>query len=340
MGVTATGPGPRLPQPRGPLTSDLVALLTTDPDAGAGEVPGGAPATSAWSEDPQLALYLCYELHYRSFAGVDARWEWDPRILGLRAQLEQSFLEALRAEIGAVPPLEDQLRDLLIEPPDGDGPSHFLLRHGERWQVREYLALRSLYHLKEADPQSWVVPRLHGAAQAALMAVQYDEYGAGRAERTHSRLFAEMMADLGLDRGYGHYLDHAPAPALAVVNLMSLFALHRVHRGALVGQFAGVEISSSPGSARLAAALERLGAGPAGTRFYLEHVEADAVHEQLMRHGVIDALLADEPELQDDIAFGLAASTLLDDRLAHHALTRWKQGRSALLAPLGTPAAA
>ncbi len=115
---------------------------------------------------------------------------------------------------------------------------------------------------------------------------------------------------------------------------MSLFALHRAHRGALVGQFAGVEITSSPGAARLAAALERLGAGPAGTRFYQEHIEADAVHEQLMRHGVVDALLKDEPDLEDDIAFGLAASVLLEERLARHALTRWKQSSTALLAPL------
>ncbi|WP_406193530.1 iron-containing redox enzyme family protein [Kitasatospora sp. NBC_01560] len=339
MGVTAVRPGPRLPRARGPLSRDLLALLTGSPESAAADEPGRPEAADAWGEDHQLALYLCYELHYRSFAGVDARWEWDARVLALRGRLERSFLAALRAAAGTVAPLEDQLRELLVEPVDGDGLSYFLLRRGERWQAREYLALRSLYHLKEADPQSWVVPRLHGAAQAALVAVQFDEYGAGRPERTHSRLFAEMMADLGLDDGYGHYLDHAPAPALAVVNLMSLFALHRMHRGALVGQFAGVEITSSPGSARLADALERLGAGPAGTRFYREHVEADAVHEQLMRHGVIDALLADEPELRDDVAFGLAAGALVDDRLAGHALSCWREGRSALLRPLDAAAA-
>lgn len=29
-------------------------------------------------DDLQLALYLCYELHYRGFAGVDPAWEWSP----------------------------------------------------------------------------------------------------------------------------------------------------------------------------------------------------------------------------------------------------------------------
>ncbi|MFD0260085.1 iron-containing redox enzyme family protein [Kitasatospora indigofera] len=317
------------------MTRALITLLAAAPDPGATlPAPADAATTDPWGEDQQLALYLCYELHYRAFSGVDAAWEWHPAVLGLRRALEETFLDALRKETGTVAPLAQQLGELLLEPADGEGPSYFLLRDGERWQAREYLVLRSPYHLKEADPQSWVIPRLHGAAQAALVAVQYDEYGAGHPDRTHSRLFAEMMEDLDLDGSYGHYLDVVPAPALAVVNLMSLFALHRAHRGALVGQFAGVEITSSPGSARLAAALERLGAGPAGTRFYREHIEADAVHEQLMRHGVIDALLAEEPGLEGDIAFGLAASVLLDERLAEHALTHWKRNSSALRAPV------
>ncbi|WP_229927948.1 iron-containing redox enzyme family protein [Kitasatospora indigofera] len=317
------------------MTRALIEVLTSAPGAPGATLPlTVARGADPWGEDHQLALYLCYELHYRAFTGVDAGWEWHPAVLGLRRVLEDTFLGVLRAETGTVAPLADQLRALLVEPADGEGPSYFLLRDGERWQAREYLVLRSLYHLKEADPQSWVIPRLHGAAQAALVAVQYDEYGAGHPERTHSRLFADMMQDLGLDGSYGRYLDLVPAPALAVVNLMSLFALHRAHRGALVGQFAGVEITSSPGSARLAAALERFGAGPAGTRFYQEHIEADAVHEQLMRHGVIDALLTDEPGLEEDIAFGLAASVLLDERLAEHALAHWKRNSTALLAPV------
>ena len=28
--------------------------------------------------DLQLALYMCYELHYRGFSGVDPTWEWNP----------------------------------------------------------------------------------------------------------------------------------------------------------------------------------------------------------------------------------------------------------------------
>ncbi|WP_042391643.1 iron-containing redox enzyme family protein [Streptacidiphilus carbonis] len=325
---------PQLPPARGPLSGQLVDLLRSGPDTPvrAGAAPAGAH--DAWGEDVQLALYLCYELHYRGFQEVDPETEWDPRVLELRRPLEQGFLDAVRDALGTVPSLDDQLEALLIEPVHGTGPSYHLLERGQRWQAREYLVQRSLYHLKEADPQAWAIPRLHGAAQAALVAIEYDEYGAGHPERVHSRLFADMMADLDLDPSYGRYLPLTPAPALAVVNLMSLFGLHRALRGALVGQFAAVEITSSPGSERLATALEGLGAGSAGTAFYREHVEADAVHEQVVRHGVIGALLEDEPALEADIAFGLAAAALVEDRLASHLLACWDANRSSLLAPL------
>ncbi|MEU6237985.1 iron-containing redox enzyme family protein [Kitasatospora sp. NPDC047058] len=322
------------PGPRGPLSEAVLGLVTAGPP-GAGRllVPPG-PLTDPWGEDHQLALHLCYELHDRGLPGVHPGWEWEPELLLLRRALERSFLAAVRAEAGPVPPLAEALERLLVVPPDGSGPSHFLLAEGGLRHAREYLVHRSVYHLKEADPQLWVLPRIHGPAQAVLMAVAYDEYGAGRPERAHALLFARMMAAFGLDPGYGHYLDLVPAPSLAVVNLMTLFGLHRALRGAAVGQFATIEITSSPGAARLATALERLGGGPDGTLFYREHVEADAVHEQLVRRGVIQELVDTEPELEPDIAFGIAAAELLDGRFADHLLGCWRTGRTSLRSPL------
>lgn len=115
---------------------------------------------------------------------------------------------------------------------------------------------------------------------------------------------------------------------------MSLFGLRRVLRGALVGHFVCVEVTSSPGSRRLAKAMRRCEAGPAAEYFYTEHVEADAVHEQVVRHEVIGGLLADEPALEPDIAFGCAATVLLEDRLAAHIRDAWDQGRTTLRTPL------
>ncbi|MEU1014178.1 iron-containing redox enzyme family protein [Streptomyces sp. NPDC005898] len=325
---------PHLPAARGALSEGVVAALSHERPLA--DLRGRAADADPYGDDLQLALYVLYELHYQGFRGVADDREWDPELLALRQVLERRFLDALRADVPSDASAEQALAELLVEPVghDESSVSHHLQRDGELWQLREYAALRSLYHLKEADPHAWVIPRLHGRAKAAMVAIEYDEFGAGRAEEIHARLFADLMADLGLETAYGHYTDAAPAEALTVVNLMSLFGLHRALRGALVGHFAAVEVTSSPGSRRLAAALRRAGAGPAAQRFYDEHVEADAVHEQVVRRDVVGGLLAAEPALDADVAFGVRATGFVEDRLGARLLARWRQGRSALLAPL------
>lgn len=317
------------PRPRGPLSDAVLALMrgepVTAPDVG---------ATDPYGDDLQLALYCCYELHYRGFAGVDDDREWDPALLGVRRELERAFLAALRDDVEPGTDVVAEVDALLVEPVDAVGVSHHLRRDGELWQLQEYVAHRSIYHLKEADPQAWVIPRLSGPAKAALVAVEHDEYGAGDPDRMHSRLFADMMVELGLSDAYGAYLDAVPGATLAEVNFMSLCGLHRGLRGALVGQFAVVELTSSPGSDRLVRAMRRLGCGPAAIAFYEEHVEADAVHEQIIRRGVLDPLLAGEPELAADVVFGIRVSSLLADRLSELLLNRWGHGESTLHRPL------
>ncbi|MFI7296734.1 iron-containing redox enzyme family protein [Streptomyces sp. NPDC050121] len=329
---------PPLPEPRGPLSAAVTALLR-GPAPGSPPSPVPLPAERpVYGDDLQLALYVLYELHYQGFQGVPDSLEWDSALLACRAAIEDRFLAALRRDV----PMDDgtdqpvtaaQALDELQLEPVGDAPgsvSHFLRDEGSLDQLREYAAVRSLYHLKEADPHAWVLPRLHGRAKAAMVAVEFDEFGGGRAERIHARLFADLMEDLRLDATYGHYVDAAPAEALATVNLMSLFGLHRALRAALVGHFAAVEVTSSPASRRLAEALRRVGAGPAAVRFYAEHVEADAVHEQIVRHDVVGGLLEGEPHLDADVVFGIRATAHLDDRLADRLLGAWRAGATAL----------
>jgi hypothetical protein len=283
--------------------------------------------------DVQLALYICYELHYRGFAGVDPGWEWNPGLLHLRAQLEEAFLTAVQRDVGDIAAEDSantEMERLSVEPADGTGPSYYLRGTGTWEQMQEYFVHRSMYHLKEGDPHAWAIPRLTGQAKASFVAIEFDEFGGGRAHHVHQQLFADLMVAAGLDATYLGYIDDVPAISLALVNLMSLFGLHREHRGAAIGHFASTEITSSPGSRRLADALERLGAPDACVRFYREHVEADAVHEQVVRTDVVGDLVSREPDLDRDVVFGIRAHALLEDRLAEHLMRSWTGGRSSL----------
>ncbi|MCE3549907.1 iron-containing redox enzyme family protein [Pseudonocardia sp. RS11V-5] len=322
---------PDLPAPRGPLSEAVVEALRGGPLR-----PVDPAGAEPYGDDLQLALHCCYELHYRGFAGVDAEREWDPEVLGLRRELERVFLAALRADVEPGENVPAEVDALLVEPvgPGVRGVSHHLQREGTLEQLREYVAHRSIYHLKEADPQAWAIPRLNGAAKAGLVTVEHDEYGSGRPERMHALLFAEMMTELGLSDAYGAYVEHVPGETLAEVNLMSLCGLHRSLRGASVGQFAMVELTSSPGSERLVRGMRRLECGPASIRFYDEHVEADAVHEQVVRRGVLAPLLEAEPELAADVVFGIRASLFLGERMGERLLGCWDRGETSLRMPL------
>lgn len=322
-----------LPAPRGPLSAAVIAALAQNPCSAQLLLPDVEPA-DPYGDDLAIALYACYELHYRGFTGVDPIWEWEPRLLGLRAAMEGVFLAALRSDTRDGDDVTAAFDSLLVEQVPGNGVSHYLRDHAQWWQMREYLVHRSVYHLKEGDPHAWVIPRLQGQAKASLVAVEFDEFGGGRGERMHAQLFEDLMAATGLSSDYLYYLDDVPAPAIAIVNLMSTFGLHRRLRGALVGHFAAAEVTTSPSAHRIAQALERLGAGRECTLFFTEHIEADAVHELVLRRDVIGDLLDREPHLAADVVFGIAATELLETRLADHLLSAWQAGATSLLRPL------
>lgn len=318
----------QVPTPRGPLSSAVVAALQTRPGDGVPDTK--VDDADPFGEDLAVALHTCYELHYQGFHGVHPDWEWDPDLLALRQRLERVFEQALRDAVDGGSAVTEVLDELLIEPVPGNGVSHHLRDDGEWWQFREYLVHRSIYHLKEADPHAWVIPRLRGQAKAALVAVEFDEFGGGHGDRMHSTLYADLLDASGLDSGYLAYFDRVPVPIIAIVNLMSMLGLHRRLRGGLVGHFAAAEITTAPSAHRLTRALEKWGGGPRSTHFFTEHVEADAVHEQVLRNDVVGSLLATEPELAADVVFGVQATEFLEGRLAEHLLGSWRANESSL----------
>jgi hypothetical protein len=327
-----------LPPPRGPLSEELFEALEGPPHArlaAPGLIDSSDPIAD---EDLQLALYVAYELHYTAIQGVDETWEWSPSLLSFRGALERPFEEAVAA---LVPPAEAQeldsvgaaLQEIVAEDP-GPPLSRYMETQGTREQMLEHVVHRSAYQLKESDPHSWAIPRLGPGPKAALLEVQFDEYGGGSSERMHAVLFANTMEGLGLDRTYGHYLDRLPGVTLATVNLMTGFGLHRRRRGAIVGHLAAFEMTSSIPNRRYGNALRRLGYGPDVTHFYDEHVEADAVHENIAAWDLAGGLAADEPEVAADVLFGARALLQVEARWATHLMDAWERGETSLRSSL------
>lgn len=348
-----------IPHARGPISDGLFRLLAGSPGddpAAMGTLQDLAAAQLPLIDDiiddgdVQLSLFCLYELHYGGLDGVTDRWEWNPGLIALRQLLEEPFEQALRdaarpyaAADHAGPDQPDSAAGLdsdavadilfaIAAQEGGPGMSRHVAKKATLEQLREFLIHKSIYQLKEADPHTWAIPRLHGRAKAALVEIQADEYGGGRPDRMHSTLFARTMRGLGLDDRYGAYADAVPPISLASVNVMSLFGLNRRLRGAVAGHLAIYEMTSSRPNQLYGSGFRRLGFGAKVTAYFDEHVEADAVHEQIAGRDLAGGLVESEPDLFQDVLFGATAVMAIDARLTQHIMGAWDNGESSLRA--------
>ena len=309
-----------VPTPRGSLSEHVFGALrsgTTSELSNALEPDGPA--------DAQVTLWALYELHHRSFEDVSDELEWDPDLLRVRRRLEANLEATLRARTPQLPEPDDFAQTFFDFVANHEGPSlsSHMHRSATTSQVHEFLRHKTIYHLKESDHTTWVIPRLSDPVKAAVMELQYDEYGAGDPNRLHATLFARGLEASGLCSAYGAYIDEVPVEVLEQNNTMSLFGLNRRLRAASLGFLAAFEATSSIPSRRIAQGLRRLEFPAEMIEYYTEHVEADAVHEQLAVRTICGTLLNEEPSLREDVFFGAWTSMDLEDRYADLMLRKW-----------------
>jgi hypothetical protein len=344
----------KIPEPRGPISSALFGVLAGRPGSSQETLDGlrrlvsgrlAGTADIIGDDDVQLALFCLYELHYSGLEGVQDEWEWEPGLIQVRLLLEKQFEAALRsAAREAAGELDlpsgagltsDAVADVLFGLAARDtGPSvsRYVAKKASLEQLKEFVIHKSIYQLKEADPHTWAIPRLSGRPKAALVEIQADEYGGGRPDRMHSALFARTMRGLDLDDHYGAYVNAVPAISLASVNLMSLCGLNRRLRGAITGHLAIYEMTSSQPNRLYGSGFRRHGFDAQVTHYFDEHVEADAVHEQIAGRDLAGGLVEAEPGLLDDVVFGATAVMAIDSMLSAHLMASWENGRSSLRA--------
>ena len=309
----------RMPKPRGPLSEWVVARLATPVDG------GHAPTADGW-DDECIALWTLHEMSYRGFEDAADDAEWQPAMLGVRHELEVALEQRLRrrwqgadAEVADVP----VALEALVAADDGPSLADHVRRRATTDEVLELFRQRSVYQLKEADPMTWVIPHLPVRAKAALVELQYDEYGGGNPNRMHSHLFARGMVAVGLRPEYGAYVDDALPETLELNNALSMLGMNRRLRGAAVGHLAAFEMTSTLPSRKMVQGLDRLGLDGPMAAYFDEHVEADAIHELLAARDICATLAEDEPDQAAEILFGAFTCLDLEARLATALLTSW-----------------
>ena len=226
---------------------------------------------SARRRRPPAGAVLCHGSTTAGSTRSTTRWEWEPSLIGFRAELERAILGRLIAELGPPRP---------VRPGEVPRPIFAAVDADEGPPLSRYLET-------PGDPRA--VPRVRrpslglpaeGGRSAHLCDPADRRAGEGgdgrdpgrrvrrrRCERMHSRLFAETMLALGLDSTYGAYVGRLPGddpgdgqPDLAVRAAPALARRARRPPRGLRDQLA-----ASP-NRRYANGLRRLGFGAARHR--------------------------------------------------------------------------
>ena len=97
-----------------------------------------------------------------------------------------------------------------------------------------------------------------------------------------------------------------------------------------MGHLGAYEATSSIPCRKYAGGARRLGLREVVAAYFDEHVEADAVHEQLAFRDICGALVTSGQAEERDVVLGAAACLLMDAVVGELMLGAWEDGRSTL----------
>lgn len=198
-------------------------------------------------------------------------------------------------------------------------------------QLKEVVAQRSLFFLREPDPWVYAIPTLNGVAKAGLLDLLLDEYGWGKLERMHSSIYEELLEALGLPARIDHFESSSSWQYLATLNHQWMCALTPEHSHRLLGTIYLTEATSPDAMTNYLAAWKRLGiVDPAVTEFYELHVTADENHREVALNEVVLPACGDDPAALQEVATGIFDARTLEAEFADHLVESFSAGRSSL----------
>lgn len=212
------------------------------------------------------------------------------------------------------------------------GLGAYVREHATLEQLREMVAAKSLFFLKEPDPWAMVIPSLRGEAKAGLLDLLLDEYGWGRYEHMHSTVYERLMDRLGLATDYDHYVDSTDWRYLRTLTYQGMLARHRRLCRRMYGYVYFVEADSPGSMEHYIAGFRRLGLDDEDVlRFYELHVTADEGHQQVALEELCVPVVAAEPAAAPEVARGVLEGRWLGTEYSRFLRERWESGRSALV---------
>jgi len=288
---------------------------------------------AAAKEDAHRSLYALYADRVWA-APAEPRPEWAQIALGrIRGNLEKGFRHSLARSRKFTPIVAPEAGELAMwfqalamgEHPYEDGRwAQFVREAIDLEQLKDVVAQRSLFFLREPDPWVYAIASLTGTAKAGLIDLLLDEYGWGKLERMHSTVYAELLRALDMNPEVDGYQDAASWQYIATLNYQWMCALTPEYSRRLIGTIYLTEATSPHAMSNYLAAWDRLGIDdPQVTNFYDLHVTADENHRDVALNEVVVPVCDDDPGAISEITLGIFDSRTLEAEFADHLLEKF-----------------
>ncbi|MGW4566352.1 iron-containing redox enzyme family protein [Streptomyces sp. NPDC004561] len=177
-----------------------------------------------------------------------------------------------------------RLDGLLAREREGTTAASYLAEKASREEFALFVREFALDGLTEAQNFFPAVPRLPLRAQMAVMRVLIDEFGCGNERQAHTRLYLDLLAELGLPQDLESFLDTTGEETYQFLNVFYWLTQRADDIAYFLGALAYLEAGIPDAFTVQARACERLGIGHG--RYYTEHLHIDTFHMREMQLAV------------------------------------------------------
>ncbi|WYX49678.1 iron-containing redox enzyme family protein [Achromobacter xylosoxidans] len=274
------------------------------------------------------ALFDLYNLHVAGPTDPGVENQFSMHLAGIRASLEQEWLRAERARIGALAKPMDadgliaEIKAMWRRHPASQHPLFDALQaRASIEQLRGFFKSDAALNIRFFD---LIVMALIGSepeARTELATNFWDEAGRGNPSQSHVTLYRHLLEIAQVGQAEDDHASGLTWQGLRGHNLFMCCAINRRHYFRSLGVMAITELLDPDQYTKLIQGCRRVGLADDDLTYYIEHAEIDIIHgdgwlEKVIRP-IVDRTPSAIPEVLEGCALRLATCGDYYDDLAH-----------------------